>query len=213
MKLSGTKKILLLGLILIIVAGIVVVALKGVNVSLLFEQHESVNLVIGKEVNIKDINDMCKEVFKDKKVIVRKVELFDDAVNINVESMTDEEKQSVVEKVNEKYGTEFSAETISVKSNPKVRIRDIVRPYIVPLVISIIAIVAYMVIRFRKMSSLKLLGKIAAIIILTEATVISIVTIVRIPVTPTLINVMFALAVLELVLYIDYTERNYKEAN
>lgn len=213
MKLSGTKKILLLGLILIIVAGIVVVALKGVNVSLLFEQHESVNLIIGKEVNIKDINDMCKEVFKDKKVIVRKVELFDDAVNINVESMTDEEKQSVIEKVNEKYGTEFSAETISVKSNPKVRIRDIVRPYIVPLVISIIAIVAYMVIRFRKMSSLKLLGKIAAIIILTEATVISIVTIVRIPVTPTLINVMFALAVLELVLYIDYTERNYKEAN
>lgn len=213
MKLSGTKKILLLGLILIIVAGIIVVALKGVNVSLLFEQHESVNLIIGKEVNIKDINNMCKEVFKDKKVIVRKVELFDDAVNINVESMTDEEKQNLVEKVNEKYETEFSAETISVRLNPKVRIRDIVRPYIIPLVISIIAIVAYMVIRFRKINVIKLLGKIAVIILLTEATVISIVTIVRIPVTPTLINVMFALAVFELVLYIDYTERNYKEVN
>ncbi len=210
MKLSGTKKILLLGLILIIIAGIVVVALKGVNVSLLYEQHESVNLVIGKEININDIKDICKEVFSDKEVIIRKVELFDDSVNINVESMTDEEKQKLVEKTNEKYGTDFTVESISVKSNPKVRIRDIVRPYIVPLVISIIAIVAYMVIRFRKMKISKLLGKIFVVIVLTEALIVSIVTITRIPVTPTLINVMFALAMFELVLYIDFTEKNYK---
>lgn len=68
MKLSGTKKILLLGLILIIIAGIVVVALKGVNVSLLYEQHESVNLVVGKEIDINDIKDICKEVFNNKEV-------------------------------------------------------------------------------------------------------------------------------------------------
>ena len=204
MKLSGTKKILLLGLILIIIAGIVVVALKGVNVSLLYEQHESVNLVVSKEININDIKDNNKE------VLVRKLELFDDAVNINVESMTDEEKQNLVAKVNEKYGTEFTVESINVNVNPKVRIRDIVRPYLIPLVIVTIAIVAYMIIRFRKIKMSKLLGKILAIILLTEATVTSIITIARIPVTPTLINVMFAVAILELVLYVDYTEKNYK---
>ena len=154
MKLSGTKKILLLGLILIIIAGIVVVALKGVNVSLLYEQHESVNLVVGKEIDINDIKDICKEVFNNKEVLVRKLELFDDAVNINVESMTDEEKQNLVAKVNEKYGTEFTVESINVNVNPKVRIRDIVRPYLIPLVIVTIAIVAYMVIRFRKIKKI-----------------------------------------------------------
>lgn len=210
MKLSGTKKILLLGLILIIIAGIVVVTLKGVNVSLLYEQHETVNLVIGKEVNINDIKNICKEVFNDKEVIVRKVELFDDAVNLNVESMTDEEKQNLVDKVNEKYETQFTVDSINVKVIPKVRIRDTVRPYIIPLIIATIAIVAYMVIRFRKIKITKLLGKIVAIILLTEATVTSIVTIARIPVTPVLINVMFAVAILELVLYVDCTERNYK---
>lgn len=210
MKLSGTKKILLLGLILIIIAGIVVVTLKGVNVSLLYEQHETVNLVIGKEVNINDIKNICKEVFNDKEVIVRKVELFDDAVNLNVESMTDEEKQNLVDKVNEKYETQFTVDSINVKVIPKVRIRDTVRPYIIPLVIATIAIVAYMVIRFRKIKITKLLGKIVAIILLTEATVTSIVTIARIPVTPVLINVMFAVVILELVLYVDCTERNYK---
>ena len=40
MKLSGSKKIILLGIILLIIAGIVVVALKGVKVSLVLQQHD-----------------------------------------------------------------------------------------------------------------------------------------------------------------------------
>ena len=50
MKLSGSKKILLLGIILLIIAGIVVVALKGVKVSLTLQQHETVKVYIGKKV-------------------------------------------------------------------------------------------------------------------------------------------------------------------
>lgn len=210
MKLSGTKKILLLGLILIIIAGIVVVALKGVNVSLLYEQHESVKFVIGKEVNIYEINDICKEVFKEQEFIVRKVELFDDAVNISSESITDEQKQKLIEMVNEKYQTDFTVENTTIKTDANIRIRDIVRPYIVPVVITTILIAVYMVIRFRKMKAVTILGKIAGIIVLTEAFVASVISITRIPVTPMLINVMFALAILELVLYIDCKERESK---
>lgn len=213
MKLSGTKKILLLGLILIIIAGMVVVALKGFNVSLINEQHESIDLIIGKEINIYDINEICKNVFKDKKFVIRKVELFDDAVNINVESITDEEKQSLVEKVNEKYGTTFTTETIKVMTNSNIRIRDLVKPYITPILISTVCIIAYMIIRFRNTKVITLLGKIFVIILLTEAFVASIISIVRIPVTPVLINVMLALALLELVLYIDCKEKESREVN
>lgn len=211
MKLNGTKKILLLGLALIIIAGIVVVALKGFNVSLLYEQHDSINLIIGKEININEIKGICEEVFKEKEVIVKKVELFNDAVNINVESITDEEKQNLVEIVNEKYQTEFTTETINVQTNANIRIRDIVRPYCTPLLISGVLIVVYIVIRFRKMKVVNLLGKIAVIVLLTEAFLTSCILITRIPLTPTLINVMIAIAVLELVLYIDCKEKEYKE--
>lgn len=210
MKLNGIEKILLLGIILVIIAGVVVVALKGFNVSLLFEQHENIKLVIGKEININDVKDICRDVFKDKKAIVRKMEVFNDAVNIDVESITDEEKQNLVSKVNEKYGTEFTVETINIKTNANIRLRDIVRPYIVPLVISAIIIVAYMLIRFNKIRASILLGKITGVIVLTELVLASIISIARIPVTPVLINVMIALAVFELVLYIDYTERNIR---
>ena len=105
MKLDGNKKIILLGLILLIVAGIIVVALKVFNVSLILQQHESVNIFICKEVNLKDIKSICNEVFGNKRVVLRNVELFDDSVNINVESITNEEKEVLVSKINEKYGT------------------------------------------------------------------------------------------------------------
>ena len=61
MKLSGLKKIILLGIILLIIAGIVIVALKGINVSLILQQHESINLLIGKPVEIKDVQNICNE--------------------------------------------------------------------------------------------------------------------------------------------------------
>ena len=46
-KLSGNKKIILLGIVLLIIAGIVVVALKGVKVSMMLQQHESISIHIG----------------------------------------------------------------------------------------------------------------------------------------------------------------------
>lgn len=212
MKLSGTKKILLLGLILIIIAGIVVVALKGFKVSLYYEQHESVNLVIGKEVNLNDMKNICKDVFGDKQVIVKKLELFDDSVNINVESITDEEKAKLVEKVNEKYQTEFTVDGVTVNSNSNVRLRDIIRPYITPLVICAVVISGYVLVRYRKLNGLKFFGKTVLVIVFSELFVSSLILITRLPVTPVIINVMIALAIFELVLMMDCKEKEYKLA-
>ena len=210
MKLSGSKKIVLLGLILLIIAGIVVVALKGFNVDLMLEQHEEMNIVIGKEINVKEVKNICKEVFKNKQTIIRTVDLFNDSVNISVESITDEEKSELVNKFNEKYETELSVEGLTVYTVSNVRIRDLIRPYISPVVISVIVIVAYLIIRFRKMSVVKLLGKLFGIIILTEAVIASVIAISRIPVSATIVNLMTVVAVIELIFYISKTEKEYK---
>ena len=65
MKLSSNKKIVLLGIILLILAGIIVVALKGMKVDLMLTKHKSMDIVIGKEFNINDVRNICNEVFKD----------------------------------------------------------------------------------------------------------------------------------------------------
>ena len=134
------KKILILGLILLIIAGIVVVLLKGFNVDLMLESHEEITYKLDTEYELKDIESICKEVFGSKKVIIKEVEFFKDAVAINVSSATDEEKAKLVEKMNEKYGETKTVEDLSIDTIPNVRIRDWINPYIKPVCISIFII-------------------------------------------------------------------------
>ena len=205
------KKILLLGLILLIVAGVVVIALKGLNVSLMLRQHESITLYIGKDINYDEFFNMCKEVFGDQEFVLRRVELFGDSMNISVESITDEQKEKLAEKLNEKYEESYTADTIAVKTVPNVRIRDIIRPYIKPTIISGALVLAYMLIRFRKINAWQIVGKLMLEMILTEVALLSLIAIVRIPVSSVIINLMFVVAIIELVIYNIKTEKAYNK--
>lgn len=206
MKISGSKKIILLGIILLIIAGIVVVALKGVKVSLILQQHEELNIYIGKPTDINDMKDICKEVFKDKSFIVRNLDVFTDAYSINVESVINEEKDELIDKVNEKFGVNVTLDDISEKNVSNIRIRDIIKPYIKPALISTVLMAVYLIIRFRKENAFKLLGKISGIIILTESVIFSIIAVLRIPLSATMINLMAAIAIIEVCLYINKLE-------
>ncbi len=204
---SVNKKILYLAMILLILAGIVVVALKGFKVDLMLERHESVNFLIGKDFSVREVKDICKEVFGGKYTVVRKVEIFSDTVNINASTITDEEKEKLVSKMNEKFGTTIEAGNLAVKTTPNVRIRDMVRPYIVPVMITIIIIAAYIVIKFRNMNMAKLLVKLIAILVLSEAMVSSLVAIMRIPFSGLVVNLMAVLAIIEVIAYINSLEK------
>lgn len=206
MKLSGSKKIILLGIILLIIAGIVVVALKGVKVSLVLQQHEEINIYVGKPTELKEMKSVCKEVFGDKQFVLMDIDTFNDAYSINVESFTNEEKQALLTKVNEKFEVELTEEDISEKTLSNIRVRDMVKPYVKPVIISVLLIIVYMIIRFRKEKVAKLLGKIFGIVILTEAVIFSIIAIARIPLSATMINLMAVIAVVELCIYINKLE-------
>ena len=206
MKISGRKKIILLGIILLIIAGIVVVALKGVKVSLILQQHEELNVYIGKPTNIKDMKDICKDVFNDKRFVVRNLDIFSDAYSINVESVINEERDELITKVNEKFGVNITIDDISEKNVSNIRIRDIIKPYVKPVLISAVLMAVYVVIRFRKESAIKLLGKISGMIILTESVIFSIIAVLRVPLSATMINLMAVIAIIELCLYINKLE-------
>lgn len=203
MKLDGYKKLLLLGIILLILAGIVVVALKGVKVSLKLQQHEAIVVKIGKQVELKDIEEICKDTFENKKYIVRSVEMFEDSADIIVESITDEEKEKLVNKINEKYETALTVQDLTVNSNSNIRIRDIVRPYIFPIVISVVLIGGIYTIVYRTKDIVFKYIKSILIILVTEMLIASIVAITRVPLTQTVITVMLFVAVAEMMFYMN----------
>ena len=205
---NGMKKILLLGTILLIIAGLVVVALKGFNVSLFYKQHEEININVGKEINYTDINSICKEVFNNKKFEIRMMEIFNDSVNIRVENtITDDEKASLVSKINEKYGTEIDSVALTVNKNFNIRIRDLIRPYIKPVIASAIMIICYLYLRFRKYNPIEFFRVSFVDIGLTELCLASIIAITRIAVSPLIVNILVIVGVVELLLLINKKEK------
>ena len=196
------KKISILGLCLLILAGIVVVLFRGFNVNFLLEQHEVIEFVIGKDFELTDVYNICKEVFGNKKVVLRKIEVFNDSVSINVSSITNEEKENLIYKLNEKYGTTKDVADVEVKTIAKVRIRDWIKPYIKPIVVSAVIILAYIAIRFREYNLVKLIAKIVGIIIVTIFTLLSVCAICRVPMSPIYIMGLTAVSLVELIIYI-----------
>ena len=250
MKLNGNKKIVLLGLILLIIAGVIVVSLKGFNVGIEYEKHERIDLKVGNGLNVKDIDNICKEVLGEKSFKVKNLEVFGDSVSIISENFTDDEETSILNKVNEKYGTKFviekadenaentsvdenaaepASETVeenttepasevveendekevAVKSIPKLRIRDMVSPYIKGTVIASILIIVYLIIMLKVSSKSILKGilKYFCDICIVELALAALIAICRVPMSPTVVNVLFIVALLITIKFIKNIDK------
>lgn len=183
MKQEKTRKYIIYGIILlIIIFGIVMVAIKGFNVDLRYQSSKMIELYIEDEFNIEDIKQMTDEVFGDSPVIIQKVEMFEDTVAIRALDITDEQKSNMVQKVNEKYSLELSADDITIETIPSTRLRDIIKPYVLPVVIATLIILLYLGIRYYKLGVIKTILKAGIIAIVCELLLFSVIALTRIPI-------------------------------
>ena len=129
---SYNKKIIIFALALLILAGIIVVVLKGFNVSLDLRAHDTLKFVFTQKFEKEDVENICKDVFKDKDYKIKKVEVFTDAVYIIAPTITENEEETLLTKLNDLYAknsdnkkeddntyemTEDGAEKENVESN------------------------------------------------------------------------------------------------
>lgn len=190
------KKIGYIVLACIIIIGIIVIAFAGFNVSLKYSPNKQVSIYIGKEFESNEIKSIVKDVVGDKPVIVQKVELYREIASITVEDITDEQIEQLNTKINEKYGIENTVkEDIRVTQNSNLRIRDMVKPLIMPVALSLVIIIIYAGIRYRKINILEVLGKIIGMNVLAIAVFVSVIAITRIPVNALTIPMCLAIYV------------------
>lgn len=146
-----SKKSKIIGIILIIIfiIAIVLTGIRGLNVDLNYAEGTSILFNLEQEYNTKDIETIAREVWTDGQIVVQKVEVYDESVLIKVSYANEENLQMLLDKINEKYSLELELSDITVEYNSNVKIRDMVRPYIVPMLIATALIVVYYSIRFR----------------------------------------------------------------
>ena len=205
-----TNKILILLMILIIIAGILMIIFKGFNFDLKYQDTKQIEFGLDKQFSISDIKAITDEVLNNEPVLIRKVEVYEDAVNITAREITDEQKANIITKVNEKYGTDLNADEIEIATVAHTKGRDIIIPYVVPFIIATIIILIYMMIKYYKLNSGKVLLKTIGIIILAQVLLFSIMAITRIPIGMLTIPLVLTVYMLTLVWYTTKLENQLK---
>ncbi|MDO5556774.1 MAG: hypothetical protein Q4G05_00815 [Clostridia bacterium] len=177
------NKILQLILIVIIVVGLVITATIGLNVSLIYMKNTTINIKLDTSFENSDIKNIAKEVYQDQKVLVQKVEIYEDMVAVTVQHTTDEQKQELLNKVNAFYGLEKSIEEdVTVENNSNVRLRSVLEECISTLAISFILVMIYIAIRYRKNNVIDIITKSSVKIVEIQFLLLSIIAITRLPV-------------------------------
>ena len=206
------KKVISLIALIIIIIGIIITATVGLNFDLRYQEAKRIQLYIEKDFEISDIKQIAKEVLGNQEVIIQKVEVYEDTVSILAKDITDEQKTEIVNKVNEKYSLELSADQIEIIAIPQTRGRDIIRPYIVPFAIATVIILAYMAIRYNKLfGAIKTIGKATGTLVLAQLLLLSLMAITRIPVGRLTIPLVLAVYVLSQIEMTTYCEKTLKE--
>lgn len=197
---KNSKKIIIFGVILLMLAGLIVVALKGFKVSLMFGKHETIEIKLDKAMDFKTMEQISKDVFQKKDFTLKELEVFGDSAQINVEAITDEEKTTLINQINEKFEVSKTVEDLKIYSVSNKRIRDVVKPYIVPMISAFAVIFIYVLIRFRKINGIQLILEFVKTAILTEVILLSVIAVIRFPVTDGLIAILMLIPILELII-------------
>ena len=176
----------------LLIAGILILCIMGLNVGLTYAQSKQVDIYIGKTFDTQEIEQIVKEVTNESFVVIQKVELYEDIVSITTKELSQEQLEAINQKINEKYSIENKIEDLTIVDNAKIRGRDVIKPYILPILITLVIIAIYAAIRYRKLGIGKTILKVIGYPILAQAVLLSLIGITRMPVTYVTISIVLA---------------------
>ena len=174
-------KILCIIIAIIIIAGAIVIGVKGFNIELIYTNRQEIVITNNTGLNLNEIKEIAESVLENKKVKVQKNQKFENSAIIISKEISEEEKENIVNKVNEKYSADISKDDVNIINVANTRIRDILKPYILPGIITFVIILLYFLIVYNKIGIKKVLLTGIFTPIIVELLYYSIIGITRIP--------------------------------
>lgn len=178
---KSTKKIIYCIMAVIIIIGAIVCYTKGFNVDLQYSSKQKIIISNNTVFDKTKVEEIAKEILKNREVKVQEIGRFSNAVQILSTQITDEEKSEIINKINEQLGFSISNDDITIESISNTRIRDVLKPYIVPGLVTFIFILIYFTIVYHKIGLKYILLKSIIMPIAVELLYYAIIAITRIP--------------------------------
>lgn len=177
-----TKNIIIYVIIcLIIIAGIAVWDSKGFNSELQYSSRYQIQLSNNTGIEISDVEDIAKEVLGDTDYFIQRVEIFGNSVSIVAEEMTEEQKDEIIDKFNEKYSYDLDKDSVELVYIPFTRVKDVIKNFLIPGIITLVLVMIYFLIRFKNLGWKEVILKTLFYPVIAELLMYSIMAIVRIP--------------------------------
>lgn len=187
------KKILIAVMTCIIIVGFAMIGFVGLNFDINYTANKEIDIYLGTQFEISDIRGLVKEVIGNKTTVIQKVELYEEIVSIKVKDISDEQIEQLLAKINEKYNLEIKKDDITITNNPNLRGRDLVKPYILPIAISVVLVLVYAGIKFYRVNSIEVISKLIGLNIIAQLFYVSVLAITRLPVNRLTIPVSIAI--------------------
>ena len=200
------NKIRILAVIIIII-GIILIAVKGLVFDLNYAENKQIQITIDAEFELKDIEQMAKEVFNNQDFKLNIVGEDEDTISIKIRDYTDEQLLQLNDKINEKYGLSNNVEDIERYYNTNVRGRDIVKHFVVAMVISTVLVAIYSMIKYRKLKPYKVFIELVLKLFLSQMLLISIYSITRLPISRVTMSISIVLYLIVLTIFTAEKEK------
>lgn len=200
------RAIIVLVLLLVVGAGIMVMNKFQYDTN--YSKNVRLEVYLGKNFEIKDMVEATNEIYENQQVIVQKAGPFEDTVAITVKETTEEQKEQLLQKINEKYGMTLTNENIASYYNSNVRGRDLIEPYIGVSIIAGVLILVFFGIRYHKLGVTKVLGSVVGIIVGTQILYLTLTSIFSMKVS----NITIASGIAILIFCVMYLSANYEKA-
>lgn len=181
-EIMKNKKVLYILMALIIVLGIISIFVFRLNFTLMYSEHTKINVYLGKEYNLEEIKKLTEEALGKQEIIYQEIEVFRDSIAINVKSATDEQIDTLETKLREVYEIGENEQFIVVDTVGHIRGRDMIKPYIIPMIIVTIVILAYVGVRYLSLGLIKVITTLILRLIVSQALFLSVIAIIRIPI-------------------------------
>lgn len=175
------NKLLYSILIIVIIVGAIVYKVKGFNKELNYLGRQQFEISAASTFDESKVKELAKSVITDKKVKVKKVERFNNALEIISNNISEEEKDNIINKINEEYNETISNEDVSIISITETRVYDIFKPYILPAITTFAIILLYFILLYNKIGIKKVLVRGISFPILLEIVYYAVIAITRIP--------------------------------
>ena len=147
-------------LICVIIAGAIVIATMGLKTDITYSKNLRLDIYLGNEYTKEDIEQVAKEVFGNERILVQQIEYYGDMFSITISQEVEEidnKIEQLTNKLNEKFDLklEKEKENITKVYQPHIRLSSVLMPYLLPIAISMIVVLAYVMIRFLEKLSLE----------------------------------------------------------